>query len=89
MCYDDGCHLKKYAMNPVRDNQTETATRIAMTNIVIDRLHFKGHIDAWCKENCDPNKFEDLNKVCIDNTFCGIKYSLNAITHVTDECNIF
>ena len=32
-------------------------------NIAIDKLHFKGHIDAWCKEHCDPHKFEDLNDV--------------------------
>ena len=60
MCYDDGCHLKKYATNPVRANHTPTANKIASMNIAIDKLHFKGHIDAWCKEHCDPHKFEDL-----------------------------
>ena len=65
VCYDDGCHLKKYATNPVRHNQTETAIRIATSKIVIDKFHFKGHTDAWCKEHCDPNKCKDLNEVCI------------------------
>ena len=63
VCYDDGCHSKKYAMNPVRHNHTATATRIASTKIVIDKLHFKGYTDAWCKKNCDPNKCEGLNEV--------------------------
>ena len=32
-------------------------------NIVIDKMHFKGHIDSWCKEYCNPNAFEILNGV--------------------------
>lgn len=63
VCYDDGCHLKKYVMNPIRVKKTETASRLASTKIVIDKLHFKGHTDAWCKEHCDPYKFKDLNEV--------------------------
>ena len=65
VCCDDGCHLMKYATNPIRDKQTETATKIASTKIVIDKLHFKGHTDAWCKQHCDPNKFKDLNDVSL------------------------
>ena len=29
ICYDDGCHLKRYATHPERCNQTETAENIA------------------------------------------------------------
>ena len=64
VCYDDGCHLKKYATNPKRANHTATAKKIASMNIVIDKLHYKGHTDAWCKKHCDPYKFDGLNKVC-------------------------
>ena len=63
ICYDDGCHLKRYACNPVRSALTRTSSRISDMNFVIDRMHFKGHIDPWCCENCDPNKFKELDKV--------------------------
>ena len=33
-------------------------------NIKIDKLHYKGHTDAWCKKHCDPYKLDDVKKVC-------------------------
>ena len=48
----------------VRDTITEAATRISTWNIVIDKMHFSGHSDPWCKLNCDPNKVKDLDEVC-------------------------
>ena len=36
---------------------------LAKINMVVDRLHMKGHIDQWCKQNCDAKKFEALKKV--------------------------
>ena len=56
--------MKKYATNPKWADHTATAKRIASMNIVIDKLHYKGHTDAWCKKHYDPYKFDDLNKVC-------------------------
>ena len=32
-------------------------------NIVVDKMHMAGHVDAWCKEYCDPRKFKELNEV--------------------------
>ena len=61
--YDDGCHLKKYATNPSWSAVTPVATQLACLQIVVDRMHFKGHTDPWCHENCDPNKVKDLHKV--------------------------
>ena len=63
ICYDDGCHLKRYACNPVRSALTTTSSNISAMNFAIDRMHFKGHIDPWCRENSDPNKFKELDKV--------------------------
>ena len=63
ICYDDGCHLKRYACNPVRSTLTTISSRISAMNFAIDRMHFKGHVDPWCHENCDPNKFKELDKV--------------------------
>ena len=62
ICYDDGCHLKKFADK--RANLTNTAGKIASCAIAIDKMHFKGHVDEWCKQNCNPYKLEQLNKVC-------------------------
>ena len=59
--YDDGCHLNKFATNPVRSSLTQ---QIAETIIVVDKMHFKGHTDEWCKQQCDPNNFSDLENVC-------------------------
>ena len=65
ICYDDGCHLKKYATNSDRKSITPTAAQLVTMNIVVDKLHFQGHVDKWCQENCNPYKFEELKTVSI------------------------
>ena len=57
LCCDDGCHLKKYA------SKTPPAIRLASINIVIDKMHFKGHIDQWCHQNCNSYSFCELDCV--------------------------
>ena len=59
----DGCHLRKYSRNPVRAKLTDVATRMSRWNIVIDKMHFSGHSDPWCRENCNPNNVKELDKV--------------------------
>ncbi len=61
--YDDGCHLRKFAQNPCRKDATPTATVISGLNIVVDKLHMKGHVDPWCKANSDAKSFTDLDNV--------------------------
>ena len=51
--------------NECRRGLTTTTKRLASTEIVIDRMHFRGHIDVWCKETCDPSKFKELDNVSI------------------------
>ena len=63
ICYDDGCHLSKFAKNPVRSQITAVSKEIAKKDIVIDKMHMKNHVDQWCKEYCDPRKKPDLEKV--------------------------
>ena len=63
ICYDDGCHLRKYARNSCRCNQTSITKALAEINIVIDKMHMAGHVDKWCKANCDPQLYDDLKKV--------------------------
>ena len=52
-------------MNPKRANITETASQIASSSIVVDKMHFKGHTDEWCHQHCNPYHLESLNNVCI------------------------
>ena len=61
--YDDGCHLKKYAMDTVRCTATDTASKIAEMPIIVDKMHFKGHTDPWCAENCNPYSYKELEGV--------------------------
>jgi len=60
ICYDDACHLKKFAHNPVHSTQTAVASRIAEMEILCDRFHFKNHIDVWCHQHCNPHTSENL-----------------------------
>lgn len=63
ICYDDGCHLQKYAQNPCRRDLTSTTQILCKLAIVIDKMHMAGHVDTWCKKTCDPQLFSDLDKV--------------------------
>ena len=65
ICYDDACHLKKFATNPKRCNLTDVASVIAKKNIVCDRFHFKNHIDKWCVKNCNPYECDELKVLAI------------------------
>ena len=62
--YDDGCRLKKYACSRIAD-LTETSEVISSYNIVIDKMHFKGHTDEWCHSQGNPYKLEHLNGVSV------------------------
>ena len=60
VCYDDACHLKKYAQNRMCRNITGTNQKMADTEMMIDRFHFKNHVDPWCKQPCNPYKSDDI-----------------------------
>lgn len=63
--YDDGCHLRKFAQNRSRRDLTSAAKRLSEISIVVDKMHMKGHVDRWCKENCDARNIEELREVNI------------------------
>ena len=69
ICYDDGCHLRKFARNPVRNNLTPASTLLSKLEIVVDKMHIKGHVDPWCLQTCDARKFKSLDKVTITNVY--------------------
>ena len=58
--YDDACHLKKYGSNQVRSDMTPTSERMSHMEMIIDKLHFKNHVDKWCKVHCNPYDCEEL-----------------------------
>ena len=60
ICYDDACHLKKFSQNPVRSKMTTTSKRMATMEMVVDKFHFRNHVDGWCKANCNPHKSNQL-----------------------------
>ena len=61
--YDDACHLKKYCINPVRKSLTPVAERLGEMDMVVDKMHFRNHVDSWCKANCNPYDLSDLDGV--------------------------
>ena len=37
--------------------------KLALVEIVIDKMHTAGHVDKWCLINCDPHRFSELGKI--------------------------
>ena len=66
ICYDDACHLARFARNPSRADLTPQTKQLASVKMSADRVHMKGRIDKWCKGNCDPAMILELSNVCID-----------------------
>lgn len=58
--YDDACHLKRYACNPIRVNETDTTKHIASCHIVVG-LGFD-FIFSWshARRSCNPHNLEEL-----------------------------
>ena len=63
LCYDDACHLKRFARNPVRASLTTCVAQLASVEMAVDKMHIRGHTDPWCRANCDPSNFPALMKV--------------------------
>ena len=63
LCYDDGCHLKKYTTNPSLKCCDSYCHWFGISKTSRNWMHFKGHTDPWCQEHCDPNKVKELHNV--------------------------
>jgi hypothetical protein len=61
--YDDACHLKKFCINPVRKGLPNVSRKLGEMDMVVDKLHFRNHVDKWCKDNCNPYDRIDLEGV--------------------------
>ena len=42
---------------------TPIAERMAKMDYVVDRMHFRGHVDPWCHEKCNPDKLAAIDRV--------------------------
>jgi len=86
ICYDDACHLKKFAQNKTRCLLTATSQRMAKMTMVVDRFHFKNHVDSWCKQNCNPYSSDDLQEV--NTEVCEQLFAwLSRFPHMTKHMN--
>lgn len=54
--YDDACHLKRFAQNPVQRENTD----VAEMEIACIRFHFRNHIHGLCRFHCNPLKSNSL-----------------------------
>ena len=69
----------KYATNAKRSALTSTAKCLANMNYVVDRMHFRGYTDPWCRENCDPDKLSTMEMVP------GIYIHVHVYVHLYDD----
>ena len=47
----------------MRCDLTDCTRFLLSIHIVVDKMHMQGHIDSWCRENCNPRAFKELNDV--------------------------
>ena len=73
ICYDDACHLKRFARNPARADLTEQSKQLASVEMVVDRMLMKAHIVPWCREHCDASKDPEIKKVLSSNIKVGMR----------------
>ena len=41
-------------------DRSKTTKFFSERKFVIDKFHFRNHVDPWCHENCDPNEVPEL-----------------------------
>ena len=46
--------------------------RLSELSILVDKMHMKGDVDKWCKENCDASNIEEL-KGLMRGKRCGVQ----------------
>ncbi|CAC5359321.1 unnamed protein product [Mytilus coruscus] len=69
LAYDDACHLKRFVN---RRQNTISGKFLATLIMVVYKMHFKNHVDKWCKQNLNPHKvaaFNSLNTEAYEQTF--------------------
>ncbi len=62
---------------------------MAGMEIVVDKMHFRGHTDQWCKCHCNPNDFDELKKVTCSRIVMIMyvyTYMYAALTYLLSHC---
>jgi hypothetical protein len=60
LLYDNGCKLLKYIEEKSKYTKTKRFEELKKMSVLVDRFHFKSHNDSYCKQKCNPNKFNEL-----------------------------
>ena len=63
MLYDNGCKLRKYIEEKSTTVKTVRFEKLKSKTILVDRFHFKSHVDLYCKKNCNPDKYAELIEI--------------------------
>ena len=82
LAYDDACHLKRFID---RRQTSKVGKFLASIKIAVDRMHFKNHVDKWCRKNLDPDKiveFKKLNTEACEQTFIFVARYRYATKHM-------
>ena len=99
--YDDGFHLHKFVKKPRQCDSTEAAKVLSELGIVVDRMHFKNHVSAWCKAHMNPDSnksFHGVNTEACEQTFYWVARFKHAVRHMNSvlfnlflltACNMF
>ena len=61
-------------MNPVRKEVTALSKGLGKMDMVVDKLHFRNHVDRWCKANCNPHNRSELHGVSLCVSVCPSVY---------------
>ena len=55
LIHDDSCHLRRFAAKHARKSPLTEKLQHPHVRYIVDRLHIKGHVDAWCLRECHPD----------------------------------
>jgi hypothetical protein len=55
LIYDDACHLKLFIRNSTNFiHNTPAKQKIEQMKVFCDKLHYRNHIDPWCRKHTNP-----------------------------------
>ena len=73
--HDDACHLRRFADARAHESPAAWSLAYPQMNHIIDGMHARGHVDAWCLANCHPKvpanaaRLQGVNTSICEQTF--------------------